>query len=473
MCCAGAVAQAPAPRSRRRHRLGRAAARSSPRRGRAGEPGVRTAGSPACRVSTTGTTGSPASTAQAKAPMRNGISPGARRKVPSAKNSGERPSLAAAATAPVVLQALPAVEALDEAGADPLERQTRQPGAAQFRLGDEGDRARQRRRPARGRRGSWRGSPPARRAARRGNRGRRPAAASRWRGTAAATRHGSHPTATASRGSSRTASHDGGTSSARASQDQPANSTPRAVRRARRLRPMAVASASLNRVRQAGGAASPMRPARQTSRLACRRILPLEVRGMVFGGASTTSSGGPPTSSATSPLISARRVSSRTASRLRVSAMTISRSLPLPALGVAERRHPTRQQPRQSADGCLDVGRMDIAAAADDQVFRPRGDIDVVVGDVGEVAGLPPVAGEQPPRRRVVAPVAARRRRPAKLQSAFPPLRQLKPRSIDDADIVAGQRAAAGDEGNRPALLGVAADRPAGAAQQRRDRCDR
>jgi hypothetical protein len=44
--------------------------------------------------STTGTTGRDASTAQAKAPMRNGMSPGVRRKVPSGKNNGERPSRA-------------------------------------------------------------------------------------------------------------------------------------------------------------------------------------------------------------------------------------------------------------------------------------------------------------------------------------------------------------------------------------------
>ena len=46
---------------------------------------------------------------------------------------------------PVVFQTLSPVEALDENAADPLHRQAGVPGGTQLRLGDEGDRPRQRR----------------------------------------------------------------------------------------------------------------------------------------------------------------------------------------------------------------------------------------------------------------------------------------------------------------------------------------
>ena len=96
---------------------------------------------------------------------------------------------------------------------------------------------------------------------------------------------------------------------------------------------------------------------------------------------------------------------------------------------------------------------MDVPSGADDQVLGARRDEHLTLGQIGEVARVVPVAVEQVARRLRVAPVAARRRRPAELQSAFPALGQLEAGFVDDADVVARQRPAAADQAQRAGIV--------------------
>src|SRR6185436_3727195 len=80
----------------------------------------------------------------------------------------------------------------------------------------------------------------------------------------------------------------------------------------------------------------------------------------------------------------------------------------------------------------------DIAAAADDDVLLAPGEEQCAAGKIGAVAGVDPVAAAE---ERLggfrVAVVARGGRGAAELQVSFLPVRQLQPRRVHHADVVA------------------------------------
>ena len=97
------------------------------------------------------------------------------------------------------------------------------------------------------------------------------------------------------------------------------------------------------------------------------------------------------------------------------------------------------------ADRRLDLLRIDMAAGADDDVLGAARDEDVAAGGVGEVAAVQPRAVEQLAGLLRIVEVTRGRRGSAELKPALLALADLA-RGVDDADLVAGQRPAAGDE---------------------------
>ena len=111
------------------------------------------------------------------------------------------------------------------------------------------------------------------------------------------------------------------------------------------------------------------------------------------------------------------------------------------------------------ADRRLDLLRIDMAAGADDDVLRAAGDEDIAAGGIGEVAAVQPRAVEQLSGFFGIVEIARGRRGSTELKPALLSLADLAGR-IDDADLMAGQRPAAGDElqgvGQRPPRPGSA-----------------
>ena len=89
---------------------------------------------------------------------------------------------------------------------------------------------------------------------------------------------------------------------------------------------------------------------------------------------------------------------------------------------------------------------MQVAPSPDDHVFDPTGDVQVGVGQVAEVAGVEPVVVEQRARRVSVVEIAGGRRGAAELDATLAAVAQLVAGGVDDADLVAGQGLAAGNE---------------------------
>jgi len=76
-------------------------------------------------------------------------------------------------------------------------------------------------------------------------------------------------------------------------------------------------------------------------------------------------------------------------SRSRVSATTMSRSVPVP-----DRRRQTQRRIlcalRHLRHDVFDFVRVEVTPGVDDDVFYPAGDVDLVFGPIGAVAGVDP-----------------------------------------------------------------------------------
>ena len=148
---------------------------------------------------------------------------------------------------------------------------------------------------------------------------------------------------------------------------------------------------------------------------------------------------------------------------LACSATTTSRSVPVRGSLDAERGDAAAPDPGYFGDRFLDLLRVDVAAAGDDHVLGAAGDEEVaVVVDEAEVAGVDPAVVAHHGRRRLgVLEVALHRRRAAELDAAFDARRPLFAAIVDDAQLVARDRLAAGDERQRLRIVGRGAlDRP-------------
>ena len=110
-------------------------------------------------------------------------------------------------------------------------------------------------------------------------------------------------------------------------------------------------------------------------------------------------------------------------------------------------------QPFQAPDGILQLGRMDIAAGADDDVLGAAADMNIAAGHIGQVAGIQPFAVEQLGRRPGIAEIAAGGRRPQELKTALAAFGHFPPGVIDDADLMSRQGPAAVDHGQRPGVV--------------------
>ena len=127
----------------------------------------------------------------------------------------------------------------------------------------------------------------------------------------------------------------------------------------------------------------------------------------------------------------------------------------------AERGDAAAPDPRHVGDRFLDLLRVDVAAAGDDHVLGAAGDEEIaVVVDEAEVAGVDPAAVAHHRRRRLgVLEVALHRRRAAELDAAFDARRPPLAGIVDDAQLVARDRLAAGDERQRLRIVGRGAAR--------------
>ena len=186
------------------------------------------------------------------------------------------------------------------------------------------------------------------------------------------------------------------------------------------------------------------------------------------GGASTTSSGGSPMAATTARA---------TASRKRVARPASPRAALRPAPPDARCRWPgrgCRRPPRSPCarrrtrtDGLLDLLRIEVAPAADDDVLDAAGDVEIVADPVGAVAAVQPAVVEQASRLLRVAEVALRGRRAAEPEPALDALADVAPVVVDEAHFVPGQRRAAGHEAQRAGIAAPAGRRGARARRAR------
>ena len=95
------------------------------------------------------------------------------------------------------------------------------------------------------------------------------------------------------------------------------------------------------------------------------------------------------------------------------------RSLPCAPIGSGKDGHASLAHAGQVRNSGFEVGRVDVDSAADDEVFCAAGEEQLARGEVAEVAGVQPVAGEQRGVGRRVLVVPVRRRRPAELDPAL------------------------------------------------------
>ena len=81
----------------------------------------------------------------------------------------------------------------------------------------------------------------------------------------------------------------------------------------------------------------------------------------------------------------------------------------LKVTGAAESSHPSGSDLVELADRFFQFVWVDIAAGADDDVFDPPGQVDLAVGDIGEIAGIKPILPEELRGGGRIAKVAAGR----------------------------------------------------------------
>ena len=108
-------------------------------------------------------------------------------------------------------------------------------------------------------------------------------------------------------------------------------------------------------------------------------------------------------------------------------------------IGAAEDGNTTAAHAGDATDRALDFMRADVAAAPNDHVLDPTGQVDLAIGDIGPIARIEPVAVEEALCRFGIVEIARRRRRATELQPAFLALGQLSRlatgRDADGADV--------------------------------------
>ena len=122
-------------------------------------------------------------------------------------------------------------------------------------------------------------------------------------------------------------------------------------------------------------------------------------------------------------------------------------------IGHPEHRHAAFMHAGNAGDSFLDLLRIEVPARAYDDVLDAAGDVDVTAGHVTAVAGVEPVAVEKFACFCFVVKIAARGRWATKLDPSFPALAELAAHLVNDADLVVGQRLAAGDDFERPWMI--------------------
>jgi hypothetical protein len=108
------------------------------------------------------------------------------------------------------------------------------------------------------------------------------------------------------------------------------------------------------------------------------------------------------------------------------------------ALGVgrAERGHAAFAHAVDRADRVLDLLRVEVAAAADDDVFHAPRDVHLAGGDIRAISGVEPAVVDEPRGFLRIAEVALRGRRAAEMQVPLDPLADFAVGVVDDADRV-------------------------------------
>ena len=104
--------------------------------------------------------------------------------------------------------------------------------------------------------------------------------------------------------------------------------------------------------------------------------------------------------------------------------------------------------------------RDDVVAGLDDAILLAPGDVDLAVGQVAQVAGVhPSVLVDHGGRGLGIAKVALGLRRPPKEHASLDALGDVLALVINDANLVAGQRLAVGDEAQYGGGVGPRRDR--------------
>ena len=152
-----------------------------------------------------------------------------------------------------------------------------------------------------------------------------------------------------------------------------------------------------------------------------------------------------------------------------------------------EHRHAPLADAGDIGHGGFEFLRVNVEAAADDDVLLAPGQKQLAGRHVAEVAGVQPGTVEQALIGRRVVQVALRAGRAAELHAPLRALGQLAPASAHHAHLVAGQRQAAGDDaqwlrivGSRRCRHAIAGERgpidavdPRAAAHRRKSQADR
>ena len=110
-------------------------------------------------------------------------------------------------------------------------------------------------------------------------------------------------------------------------------------------------------------------------------------------------------------------------------------------VGRAEDRHAALAYAGQLADRLFQFIGIDVAPAADDHVLGAAGDMDVAVGDIGEVTRIEPAVADQFLGLLGIAQVARGRRRTAEVQVSHAAVRHFRNGVIDNPNLVPGSDA--------------------------------
>src|SRR3974390_2567813 len=112
----------------------------------------------------------------------------------------------------------------------------------------------------------------------------------------------------------------------------------------------------------------------------------------------------------------------------------------------AKDRYPTLPDAGDRSHHLLDLLRVEMASCADDDVLDAASDVGVASGHISAVATVQPTVVNELASFRLVAEIAARGRRTAKLKSSFLPVAKFVACVVNNADFVARERLPASDE---------------------------